>query len=107
MTLSLDGWNIGDADAVEWTPWGSGGNARAKVLTNGDGYYVALIEADPGYRGDAHAHGYTEFLYVLSGVVQSQGRSLGAGAAYVAEPGSTHDEFGTTDGASYLSIFKL
>ena len=44
MTLSLNGWNIGDADAVEWTPWGSGGNARAKILTNGDGYYLSIFK---------------------------------------------------------------
>jgi quercetin dioxygenase-like cupin family protein len=107
MTFSLDGWNIGNADGVEWSPWGSGGNARAKILTNGDGYYVALVEAEPGYSGDAHEHGYAEFLYVVSGTLQSQGVTIGAGSAYVAEPGSVHDQFTTAEGATYLSIFKL
>ena len=32
MTLSMDGWNPGRFDDAEWSAWGSGGNARAKVL---------------------------------------------------------------------------
>jgi quercetin dioxygenase-like cupin family protein len=64
-------------------------------------------EAEPGSRGDPHEHGQTEFLYVLSGSLQSQGQVLRAGSGYVAESGSTHDEFATADGATYLSIFKL
>jgi len=107
MTFSLDGWNIADANAVDWSPWGSGGNARAKILTNGDGYYVALVEAEPGYVGDPHEHAHTEFLYVLSGELQSQGVTIGVGGAYVAEAGSTHEQFTTAEGATYLSTFKL
>lgn len=107
MTFPLDGWSFGDPDTVEWAPWGAGGKARAKVLADGDSYFVALIEAEPGYRGDPHEHAAVEFLYVVSGSVQSQGRELAAGAAYVAAAGSTHDDFGTEDGATYLSIFKL
>jgi quercetin dioxygenase-like cupin family protein len=107
MTFSLEGWNIGGADAVEWSPWGSRGDARAKILANGDGYYVALVEADPGYAGDPHEHAHAEFLYVLRGVLHSQGVTIGPGGAYVAEPGSVHEEFATAEGATYLSIFKL
>lgn len=107
MTFSLDGWSFGDPDDVEWAPWGSGGNARAKVLADGDSYFAALVEAEPGYRGDPHEHTAVEFLYVLSGTVQTQGRDLRAGAVYVAASGSTHDDFGTESGATYLSIFKL
>ena len=55
MDITLDGWDIGVFADVEWSPWGSSGNARAKVLANGDGYFVALVEAEPG-RGVPHAH---------------------------------------------------
>jgi hypothetical protein len=41
MELSLDGWSIGRADDVEWTSWGSRGDAKAKVLKAGDGYAAA------------------------------------------------------------------
>ena len=32
---------------------------------------------------------------------------MGKGDAYVASPGSTHADFATDSGATYLSIFKL
>ena len=107
MTFSLDGWDIGHFDDVDWGPWGSGGNARAKMLASGDDYYVALVEAEPGYRGDPHEHAHTEFLFVVDGSLRTQGRSMGKGDGYVARVGSTHDDFATDDGATYLSIFRL
>jgi quercetin dioxygenase-like cupin family protein len=103
----MDGWDIGRFDAIEWSPWGSGGNARAKVLANGDGYYLALVEAEPGYTGDPHEHAHTEFLYVVDGTLLNQGATLGRGDGYVAAAGSVHSQFETPDGATYVSIFKL
>ena len=88
MSFSLDGWSIGRFDDVEWSPWGSSGNARAKVLANGDGYYAALVEAEPGYAGDPHEHAATEFLYVVDGTLRTQGEVLTQGDAYVAAAGS-------------------
>ena len=107
MTYSLDGWNIGEAESMEWSPWGSGDKARAKILASGDDFYVALVEAAPGYRGDEHEHAHAEFLFVVSGSLRNQGRMMVAGDAYVAAAGSVHDDFGTDDGATYVSIFKL
>ncbi len=107
MTFSTDGWSIGRFADVEWGPWGSGGNARAKLLASGDGYYVALVEAEPGYVGDAHEHAHTEFLFVVEGSLVTQGETLTQGDAYVAAIGSVHEEFAAPDGATYLSTFKL
>jgi quercetin dioxygenase-like cupin family protein len=107
MSFSTDGWSIGRFDDVEWSPWGSGGDARAKVLADGDGYYAALIEAEPGYVGDPHAHEHTEFLYVVEGSLRTQGETLIQGGAYIASAGSVHEQFDAPDGATYLSIFKL
>ena len=107
MSFSTDGWSIGRFDDVEWSPWGSGGNARAKILANEDGYFLALVEAEPGYAGDPHEHEHTEFLYVVEGTLHTQGERLTAGGGYVAAAGSTHSQFETSDGATYVSIFKL
>jgi quercetin dioxygenase-like cupin family protein len=107
MSFSLDGWNIGRFDDVEWSPWGSSGDARAKVLADGDGYFIALVEAEPGYAGDAHEHANTEFLYLIDGSLRSQGELLRPGDAYVAAAGSVHSQFDAPEGATYLSIFKL
>ena len=107
MDISLDGWDIGRFDDIEWSPWGSGGNARAKTLASGDGFYLSLVEADPGYRGDPHEHTHTELLYVVEGTLHTQGREMTKGDAYVAAGGSTHADFGTDAGATYVSIIKL
>ena len=105
--ISLDGWDIGRFDDIEWGPWGSGGNARAKVLATGDGYYLAYVEAEPGYRGDPHVHAHPEFSFIVDGEVRNQGRTMRKGDGYVAAAGSSHDDFETDTGATYLSIFKL
>lgn len=107
MDVSLEGWDIEKFDDVEWAPWGSGGDARAKVLGSADGFFLALVEADAGYRGDPHTHAHPEFLYVIDGVLRNQGQELRKGDGYAAAPGSTHTDFGTDSGATYLSIFKL
>lgn len=107
MEHSLDGWDVGHADDKEWTPWGSQGNAKGKVLATADGYYVVLVEADPGYSGEAHEHQHTEFSYVLEGEVRTQGRTLRPGDGYAAATGSVHTDFTTETGATYLAIFKL
>jgi quercetin dioxygenase-like cupin family protein len=107
MEHSLEGWDLGRFDAIEWAPWGSGDDARAKVLAVADGFYMALVEADAGYEGDPHVHEHPEFLYVLDGTLRTQGQKLTKGEAYAAAPGSTHSDFATEAGATYLSIFKL
>src|SRR5437879_13786659 len=56
MEISLDGWDIERRDDLEWGPWGAGDDARAKVLGAADGYNVALVQADPGDRGDPRVH---------------------------------------------------
>jgi uncharacterized protein len=103
----LEGWAIGHAEEVDWVPWGSSGDARAKVLATGDGYHVVLVQAEAGYEGEAHEHEHTELSYVLDGEVRTQGVTMRAGDAYAAAIGSVHTDFGTPTGATYLSIFKL
>ena len=108
MNHSLDGWDIGRSHERVWTSWGgSEGKARAKVLAVADGYYVTLVEAEAGYRGDAHQHAYPEFLYVIEGSLRTQGVELAQGDGYAAATGSTHTDFATDTGASYLLTFKI
>ena len=107
MEHDLAGWAIGHAADIDWSPWGSRGDARAKVLGVADGYFVALVEAQPDYRGDPHVHGYPEFLYVIDGKLRTQGREMVAGDGYAAAVGSSHTDFATDTGATYISIFKL
>ena len=103
----LAGWAIARTTDVDWVPWGSRGDARAKVLAEADGFHVSLVEAEPGYRGDEHTHAHPEFLYVVAGELQNQGVTMVAGDAYAAAAGSRHTDFATETGATYLSIFRL
>ena len=108
MTTALqEGWDMGAAADAAWVPWGEGDRARAKILGTGDGYLLALVEADQGYTGTPHEHAHTEFLYVLAGQIRNQGRTMQAGDAYVASIGSHHTDFEAETAATYLSIFKL
>lgn len=107
VTAPLFGWDIGRFTGISWAPWGSRGDARAKVLATGGGYFMALVEAQPGYRGDPHLHENPEFLFVVEGTIRNQGVEMTAGDAYAASAGSSHTDFATDTGATYLSIFKL
>jgi quercetin dioxygenase-like cupin family protein len=108
MTSPLDGWNIVRAKDSDWLPWtGSAGEARAKLLGSADGYTVALVEAQPGYRGNPHVHAYAGFNYIVDGTVRNQGQDMNAGDGYAAAAGSSHDDFATDSGATYMVIFKF
>lgn len=107
MTHLLDGWDLSTDHDADWVPWGSAGNAEARVLAVGDGYHVVLVRAEAGYTGEPHVHEQTEFLYVVEGTVRTQGRTLSAGDAYAAAIGSPHTDFTTVGGATFVSTFKL
>jgi hypothetical protein len=104
--LSLEGWDINHAREVEWVPWGEGG-ARAKILGMADGYVLAFVEADAGYRGTPHEHANAELFYLIEGSVTNQGTVMTPGDGYAAAAGSRHDDFHADTPARYLSIFKL
>jgi quercetin dioxygenase-like cupin family protein len=104
---SLEGWSITHGADADWTPWGEDGRARAKLLGTADGYVVALVEADAGYRGTPHEHAHAEFSFVVNGTIRSQGNILTTGDGYAAAAGSTHDDFETPLPSTYLTIFRL
>jgi quercetin dioxygenase-like cupin family protein len=108
VNFTIEGWDINGFEEVDWAPWGSGGDARAKVLGSGDGYFLSLVEAEEGYRGDPHVHANTEFLFVVDGTLRNQGQTMTKHAGYVAATGSNHEDFEVgPGGATYLSIFKI
>ena len=105
---ALTGWDIGRFDNLEWSPWsGARGEARAKTLAVADGFFLMLVEAQPGYEGTPHEHAFPEFLYVVDGNLRTQGVELKRGDAYGASPGSVHTDFATDTGATYLVLFKI
>jgi hypothetical protein len=104
---SLEGWSITRGAEAEWIPWGNDDNARAKLVGTADGYVLALVEAQAGYRGAPHEHAHAEFLFVVNGAIRNQGEILTTGDGYAAGAGSTHDDFEAVAPSTYLSIFRL
>jgi anti-sigma factor ChrR (cupin superfamily) len=102
-----EGWDICHQADVEWTPWGANGDARAKILAQADGYTVALIRADTGYKTPPHEHAYAEFFHLIEGAIRNQGQALKSGDAYAAAAGSVHTDFEVQSPSTYLSIFRL
>jgi quercetin dioxygenase-like cupin family protein len=107
MEVSLDGWDIGSGAEADWGPWGGSGDARAKVLATADDYLIVLVEAGAGYSGDPHEHAHPEFLYVVEGSLRNQGQVMKAGDGYAAATGSTHADFATDTGATYVLVFRI
>jgi hypothetical protein len=83
-TPSLEGWSITRGAEGEWIPWGNDDNARAKLLGTDDGYVLALVEAQAGYRGAPHERAHAEFLFVVNGTIRNQGEILMTGDGYAA-----------------------
>lgn len=100
-------WSFGPVVGAAWTPWGGDGLAQARVIAEADGYTMVEVRARVGYVGGAHEHTHTEFAYVVSGVVRSNGVVLSAGHGAVAGAGSTHDSFEVLEDATYITIFKF
>ncbi|WP_193210914.1 cupin domain-containing protein [Luteolibacter marinus] len=81
---------IGDQDG-EWTPL-PGGKVRLKVLSDlpGAPHTMVLLEADPGGVFFPHAHKGMEEVFLISGDLETEGRTLRAGDYLRAAPGTRH-----------------
>ena len=107
MEISLEGWDMKTGESAAWVPWGTTGDAKAKIIGSADGYMVVYVQADAGYKGDPHDHANAEFFYLIDGTVRNQGRQLVAGDGYAAAAGSTHGDFEAETAATYVVIFKI
>jgi len=68
------------------------------------GYEVAMLEFAPGTRFPAHRHASSEEVFVFSGTLQTEGRTLGPGDFLHSEPGTWHQELVSPDGCRALLI---
>jgi quercetin dioxygenase-like cupin family protein len=80
--------------------------ARYKVLSASpaQAHILLMIELAPGALYPEHDHLGTEDMYVLTGDLQSEGRSLGPGDFLHAEPGTHHHELRSIEGCTALMI---
>ncbi len=80
--------------------------ARFKMLSAGphQAHAILLLELQAGATYPEHDHLGTEDMYVLTGDLQSEGRSLGPGDFLHAEPGSHHQELRSIQGCTALML---
>jgi quercetin dioxygenase-like cupin family protein len=88
-----------------WMPAPAPG-ARFKLLSAGphQDYLMMLIELAPGGGYPEHDHVGVEEMYVLTGDLQTEGRSLGPGDFLHAEPGSHHQELRSINGCTAIMV---
>lgn len=81
-------------------------NSRFKLLSAGPNqdYIMLLIELGPGARYPEHVHAGPEEMMVLTGDLQTEGRSLGPGDFLHAEPGSHHQELHSIEGCTAIMV---
>lgn len=80
--------------------------SRLKVLSAGptQEYVMLLVEFGPGVTYPEHDHLGAEEMYVLTGDLQSEGRSLGPGDFLHAEPGTHHQPLHSIHGCTALMV---
>jgi anti-sigma factor ChrR (cupin superfamily) len=90
-----------------WKP-GPMPGTRFKVLSvsRDMGYWMLLADLQPGGRIPTHDHAGSEQVYVLSGDLLTEGRTLGPGDFLHAEPGTHHHELVSPRGCMALLIEK-
>lgn len=88
-----------------WLP-GPVPGTRFKVLSAGrdQAYAMLLLEMAAGAAYPEHDHVGIEDLYVLTGDLQTEGRSLGPGDLLHATPGSHHHELRSVDGCTAILV---
>ncbi|MFT3896921.1 MAG: cupin domain-containing protein [Thermomonas sp.] len=93
-----------DCNALPWTPstFASGLSVRDAAIAGG--LELQFVRMEPGARIPLHAHELPEFIYVLEGELHVAGRTIGAGWASIAAPGSEHRDVHTETGCTFLLV---
>jgi anti-sigma factor ChrR (cupin superfamily) len=93
------------SDSEAWQPGPIPGIRMKPLSVSADmGYHVVLAEIAPGTTFPDHDHAGSEDLFVISGHLETEGRTLGPGDFLHAEPGTHHHALFSPDGCVALLI---
>jgi anti-sigma factor ChrR (cupin superfamily) len=102
------GFQFIGAEEGPWMPAPvPGGRFKQLSVNPAAGYALLLMDLPPQARYPEHDHLGTEELYVLSGDLVTEGRTMGPGDYLRADPGSHHGELYTEHGCRALMIVPL
>lgn len=81
---------------------------RMKLISNGPqpDFQMYLVAFDPGTTFGDHEHGGIEEIFMISGHLQTEGRTLGPGDFFRGEMGTHHHESYSPDGCVALLICR-
>jgi anti-sigma factor ChrR (cupin superfamily) len=105
--LETSGFHFKPADSGDWRK-GPGKGLRYRVLSVSKdlGYWMLLLELTPGGVIPTHDHQGSEQVYLLSGDLRTQGRTLVPGDFLHSEPGTVHQELVSPSGCMAILVEK-
>jgi anti-sigma factor ChrR (cupin superfamily) len=106
-SLAATGFHFKPAGSEDWRR-GPGKGLRYRVLSVSKdlGYWMLLLELTPGGVIPTHDHRGSEQVYLLSGDLQTQGRTLAPGDFLHSEPGTIHQELVSPSGCMAILVEK-
>ncbi len=106
-SLEATGFHFKPAGTGDWRK-GPGKGLRYRVLSVSKdlGYWMLLLELTPGGVIPTHDHRGSEQVYLLSGDLQTQGRTLAPGDFLHSEPGTIHQELVSPSGCVAILVEK-
>ena len=91
------------------TPWRKPAIAEGvevKDLGTVNGRSMQLVRFAPGTTFPAHIHEGPEFVYMIEGEAVQNGQHLGPGWASAAEIGTSDDDFHSSTGCVFLTVYS-
>lgn len=106
-SLAATGFHFKSAGTEDWRK-GPGRGLRYRVLSVSKdlGYWMLLLELTPGGVIPTHDHRGSEQVYLLSGDLRTQGRTLAPGDFLHSEPGTIHQELVSPSGCMAILVEK-
>lgn len=99
------GYFFMNADEGDWTPL-PGGKVRIKVLSDieASGHTTVLLDVAPGGVIFPHAHKGMEEVFLITGDLETEGRTMGPGDYLRAAPGTKHQKAVSQNGCRAIIV---
>ena len=102
----MSGYQFINSAEIPWRPSTFAQGVEVKDLGSTDGRSMQLVRFAPGASFPLHKHGGPEFIYLLEGEATQEGQTLRAGWASVAATGTDDQDFHSTAGCVFLTVYS-
>ncbi len=91
--------------SIPWRKSDVAEGVEVKDLGAANGTSMQLVRFAPGTRFPVHTHVGPEFVYMIEGSATQNNQLLESGWASTAERGTVDDEFFSSEGCTFLTVF--